>query len=112
MSEISPARRVFWNRADIPTGTKAIIVRVQDPLITLISPESPEEELPVFEEKVAYVEITLDEWAAVKDDQSKANALVKQFGGLIQESLGASWHRWHDTDNLPPPDAHALPPSN
>jgi hypothetical protein len=91
-------RRVFWDRAEIPPGTKALVIKVKDPILTLVAAESPDEEFPIFDEKVAYVEITPDEWAAVKDDPREADALARQFGGLVQKAMGASWHRWHDSE--------------
>lgn len=95
MAGSSFERRVFWDRSEIPDGTKALVITVKDPVITLVAAEAPDEEFPVFDEKLAYVEITREEWASVKDDPEKADELAQQFGGLVQEALGASWHRWH-----------------
>ncbi len=39
MEEKSIERRVFWNRADIPPGTKALIINVKDPFLTLVAEE-------------------------------------------------------------------------
>jgi hypothetical protein len=95
MAESSFERRVFWDRSEIPDGTKALVITVKDPIITLVAEDVPDEEFPVFDEKLAYVEITREEWASVKDDPEKADELAQQFGRLVQEAMGASWHRWH-----------------
>lgn len=102
MAESSFERRVFWDRSEIPDGTKALVITVKDPIITLVAAEASDEELPVFDEKLAYVEITRQEWASVKDDPEKADELAQQFGRLVQEVLGASWHRWHSAENENP----------
>ena len=99
MSEPSFGRRVFWDQSEIPPGTKALIINVKDPILTLVAAEDPDEEHKIFDEEAAYVEITLEEWAAVKDDPEKADTLARQFGGLVQKAMGASWHRWHDSES-------------
>lgn len=92
-------RRVFWDRSDIPEGTKALVIQVKDPILTLVATEDLDAEHKIFEHKTAFVEITLEEWTEVKNDQAKADALAKQFGGLVQAAMGASWHRWHDAES-------------
>ena len=94
----SPERRVFWDQSEVPTGTKALIIKVKDPFLTLVAFESPDEEYPLFDQRLAYVEITQDEWASVKDDPQKADTLALQFGSLVQRAMGASWHRWHPSE--------------
>lgn len=98
MAEQFFERRIFWDRADIPKGTKALIINVKDPFFKLMAKDSPDEELILFDDKEAYVEVTEDEWLNVKDDPQKADELARQFGRLVQESLGADWHRWHDAE--------------
>ena len=61
--------------------------------------EQPDQEFKLFDDRKAYVEITVDEWRAVKDDPAKADALARRLGGLVQKSLGASWHRWHESES-------------
>ena len=103
MSEPSFERRVFWDRSEIPAGTKALIINVKDPILTLVAAEDPDEEHTIFDGKAAYVEITPEEWASVKDDPEKADALARQFGGLVQKAMGASWHHWHDSEDKTSP---------
>jgi len=99
MSDEIFQRRVFRHRDEIPPGTKALIVNVRVPIMTLVADEEPDAESVLYDERKVYVEITPDEWAEVKDDRARADELVKQFGPLVQRALGASWHRWLDENN-------------
>lgn len=99
MNDSPSKRRVFWDRADIPSGTKALVINIKNPILTLIATEQPDDRYKIFDRRIAYVEITREEWAAVKDDPQKADALARKFGELVQEEMGASWHRWHDSNS-------------
>lgn len=91
-------RRIFWEQDDIPEGVKALVVKVRYPVVTLIADEAPDKKHNVFEELNAFIEITADEWSMVRDNTERANAMAKQFGHLVRDSLGGHWHRWHDPE--------------
>lgn len=98
MSELPFNRRVFWDQDEIPEGTKVLGIRVKDPILTLFTGVQFEQQLPIFDETFAFVELTHDEWNAVKNDPLATDVLARQFGALVQQSLGASWHRWHSNN--------------
>jgi hypothetical protein len=71
MEEKPTERRVFWDKADISPGTKALVINVKDPSLTLFAGEQPGQAFKLFGDRQAYVESTVDEWLEVKDDSAK-----------------------------------------
>lgn len=93
----SASRRVFFNADEIPSGVKALGIQVKYPFITLVAEErGVEHREDLCQYAMVYVEITPEEWASAQGDQGKINALAVSFGDLVQEALGADWHRWND----------------
>jgi hypothetical protein len=95
MTDQPQERQIFWDQEEIPEGTKVLGIKVKIPVMTFFAGAMAEHKYPLFDEQMAFVEITPEEWSTVKDDAQAADILARQFGGLVQQSLGASWHRWH-----------------
>jgi hypothetical protein len=91
-------RPIFWDWDEVPKGTKVLGIKVKIPILTVVAGAMAEHRFPLLDEQMVFVEITPEEWSAVKEDPQAANVLARQFGRLVQRSLGASWHRWHDSN--------------
>ena len=87
-------RNIYLNQTEIPTGVKVLGIRIKDPLIQLEWSGGPDSEATVYQKRIVYVELTETEFAAARGDQSKIDALGRQFGPLVQRRLGAAGHRW------------------
>ncbi|NNJ13003.1 hypothetical protein EKD04_022005 [Chloroflexales bacterium ZM16-3] len=73
-------------------------IEVKTPKVFLATDTYQEPEALIFDWITVYVEISYDEWLSAKDNPAQANAFAHQFGDVVQEQLGASWHRWHDAE--------------
>lgn len=91
-------RQIFFERDHLPEGMKALVIRVKVPRLYLIADTHAHEQTTIFDDRMVYVEISPDEWLRTKDDPAAADALSRECGPLIQQALGAAWHRWHDQE--------------
>jgi hypothetical protein len=71
-----------------------LAIRVKDPVIQLEWSEGPASEAAIYPYRVVYVELTEEEFMAIRGDRDKIDALGREFGPLVQRALGAAWHRW------------------
>ena len=91
-------RRVYLDRKEIRKGVKVLGIRVKDPLIQLEWSEGPDSEATLYSYDMVYVALTEEEFAAAQGDQARIDTLGREFGPLVQRTLGASWHRWIEED--------------
>jgi hypothetical protein len=95
---VDTERKIYLNVAEVPVGAKVLGIRVEDPLLLWLSDERPDAETIIYEHRTVYVELTMEEFMAVRGDQEKIDALGREFGPLVQHKLGGSWHRWIEED--------------
>jgi hypothetical protein len=95
---VETERNIYLKLAEIPRGVKVLGIRIKDPLLQLAWSAGPDSEATVYQQRVVYVELTETEFAAARGDQTKIDALGRQFGPLVQHRLGASWYRWIEED--------------